>query len=140
MEQLNYTDASALDACADVVLAAPGKIRMFKSTFVPTSANVVADFVAAECDFTGYPALGIATTAPELPILTGSGVASASYGTYTFLSASPYTISNTVGGYWIETAGGAMVGYIRFPTPVTLGGLGQGIVCAPEQAAGEVSA
>ena len=137
---LSYTDASALEAVAAVVLAAPGKIRLFKSTLVPTSSNVIADFEAAEADFTGYPAGGISTITPADAILTGPGVAASSYGTYTFVSGTPFTVSNLIRGFWIETAGGAMVGFHTFAAAVTIGGLGSGLVVSPEQPAGQTAA
>lgn len=139
MQILNYTDASAIDTANVVSPAENGKIRLFKASFVPTSANVAADFVAHEADFTGYPAGGIALTDPEVPTLIGPGVAAFSMGAYTFVSGTPYTVSNVIGGYWTETSDGAVVGYYTFPQSVTIGGLGSGVVCDPGWGVGEVA-
>jgi hypothetical protein len=97
---------------------AMAKIRLFKSSFNPTPANVQADYLAAECDFTGYPAGGIAET--WSPVGTDFTYAATIAGSRSFFQATDGVAPNDVGGMWIESAGGVVEYYCKFATPVPL--------------------
>lgn len=86
------------------------KLRLFKSTITDVSSDTTrAELLAAECDFTGYPAGGVEIEAFLNPLLAPIGGSSIDWPTVQFAIASPYTVTNTVGGWWIETAGGILI-------------------------------
>lgn len=102
------------------------KLRLFQEGFVPSIATTRAELVAAEADYTGYPAGGVEVTAWLDPILNPIGGASIDMPTEQFAAAAPYTVGNTIGGYWIETAGGVLIVVGTFATPIPIGAAGQG--------------
>lgn len=107
------------------------KLRLFKSSINGVSAFTTrAELVAAECDFTGYPAGGKVITAFLDPLLNPAGGASIDWPTQQFNSAAPYTVGNVVGGWWIETTAGALIACGTFPQPIAVGGPGTGFPLA----------
>lgn len=51
---------------------AAGDVRLYKSSFLPTPSNVLADYIAAEADYDGYAPIAVANFL--LPLLApGSG-------------------------------------------------------------------
>lgn len=95
-----YPNAGAL-LLAAVVQAelAACEIRLFKfGDITPDQATTLAELDAAECDFTGYAAEVVAAWQdPALNALGGAGIQTS----VQFNTASPYTTSNVVGGYYI---------------------------------------
>jgi len=88
------------------------KLRAYKSDFVPNASSTRADFVANECDFSGYPAGGITLTAFLDPGFDPNGGASIQSPAVQFAVATATPIvPNVVGGVWIETAAGDFVNY-----------------------------
>lgn len=105
-----------------------GKVRAFQSSFTPTPASVKADFVAAECDYTGYVSGGIDVAAWSTPILAPAGGSVITSDLSQFLwSGSLPGVANFVGGFWWENADGGVVCYGLLDTPISLSGPGQGI-------------
>jgi hypothetical protein len=92
---------------------ANSKIRLFQSTLVADDLTDLATLEAAEADYDGYAEiamvawgavyqspLGAATQSPQVQFQpTGS------------------VVTNSIGGAWIETAGGVLVSIIGFPAP-----------------------
>jgi hypothetical protein len=96
---------------------AAGKVRAYKSSFVPTPASLEADFVAAEADFVGYA-----------PIVLGAwsavGVDSAGQAQTVsadiFFQATDATTPNLIGGLWLTTAADGIYEYCPFPVPLPM--------------------
>lgn len=109
---------------AELALA---KLRLFKSTITNVGSGTTRDvLLAAECDFTGYPAGGKTITAFLDPLLAPIGGSSIDWPTQQFAAADPYTVGNVVGGWWIETAGGDLIACGTFPDVISVGAAGQG--------------
>lgn len=129
-------DSSALSLTGAFVEADAAKTRMamsvmslFQYGFVPTPTSIKADFELHECDFDGYEPATIATFAT--PILAGVG-----YATYGPTQTFPWTldtdaVGNQVGGFWLETAGGVLIGYTIFDPSIPAQGPGQAVVKTP---------
>lgn len=101
-----------------------GKLRLFTSSFVPNITNVKADFVAAETTLGGYPTGGY-----DIDSLIGPSTANGGGALLTLpLVNVAYTISpgDTIGGGWIEDAGGAVRGVQIFDPPRPLQAIGDG--------------
>ena len=115
------------DATERQTILALSKVRLFKSTLVPTPATVKADLTGAECDYDDYPAGGETITAFLAPLLNPSGGASISAPTVQFdvTSAAP-AVTNLVGGAWLEDAGGKVRLVMPFAAPVPMEVQGQG--------------
>lgn len=118
-----------VEATAAKTRMAASKMRLFQAGFVPSPTSVKADFEAVECDFDGYAAATIATWAD--PVLAGTG-----YMTYapaqTFAWAhDTLDVGNQVGGHWIETAGGDVIGYTVYDPTIPCQGPGQAIIKTP---------
>jgi hypothetical protein len=107
---------------------ATSKVRLFKSSFAPTVNSTVAEFVAAECDFDGYPATGIAVTAMLGPVndpLGGSNILSP---VCLFLwTLDTAGVTNMVGGFFHTTAAGALYAYQVYTNPVPMAAAGDSI-------------
>lgn len=80
---------------------------------------------AAEADYTGYAPMTV--TAFEDPLLSQLGGASIDSGVAQFATAAPYTVSNVIGGGWIQTAGGVLVAAWDYNPVRTLAGAGAGL-------------
>ena len=86
------------------------KLRLWQDGEVsPSIATTRAELVAAEADYTGYTAGGEALTAWFSPLNNPIGGSSIDSPKVQFDTASPYTVSNTIGGWWVETAAGDLV-------------------------------
>jgi len=125
-----FPNSSCIDqAVALQTLLALSVVKLFQTGFVPTPETVVADLDAAEADYTTYAAETI--TAFGDPILSIAGGAQITApGVQFTLAATPAT-PNTIGGYWIETAGGDVVLIRQFDTPVPMVEAAQGLIIAP---------
>lgn len=123
-----YSNAATLQNAAEMqTVLALSKVRLFKSTFVPTVATVKADLTGNEVAFTGYPAGGAAITAFLDPVLNPAGGASISAPTVQFdVGPAPITATDIAGGFWLEDAAGLVRLIGTFAAPVPLEVLGQG--------------
>lgn len=113
-----YPNAGAL-RIAEVVQTemAAAEVRLFKIGEVVIGPGItLAELDAAECDFTGYAAIVI--TAWQDPGLNPAGGASIQ-ASVQFATASPYTVGNQVGGYYVvDTTGTDEVIIVQpFPDP-----------------------
>jgi hypothetical protein len=100
-------------------------LRLFKSDFVPSVASTLAEFTAAEADFTGYAEGTL--TAWLAPVLNPAGGASIDSPTIQFAAAAPYTVGNVIGGWYIVDAGETqVVAFGTFGSPIPIGAAGQG--------------
>lgn len=100
-------------------------IKLFKEGFIPTVNTTDADLDDEECDYTGYAAMTI--TAWQAPLLNPLGGASIDSGLKQFAAAAPYTVGNSVGGYWLEAAAGDVVMASTLSTPRSVAAAGQGV-------------
>jgi hypothetical protein len=98
-------------------LLALAPLKLFKSSFTPGPASVVADFDAAEADFTGYAAVALSWSAVGIDSDGQPGIIS----TRAFFQATADTADNEIGGAWMETAGGDLYEYWVFDQPVEMG-------------------
>jgi hypothetical protein len=107
---VKYPNAGALFLAGLVRTALAGcKIRLFKDGegIIVGPALTLAQLEAAEADFTGYAEIVVANMlAPGLNPLGGASITT---GTQQFATAAPYTITNMVGGGWLETATGDLL-------------------------------
>ncbi len=104
-------------------------MKLFKTGWNPSPANVLADFDAKECDYDGYAPATIAAFAD--PVLAGVGYsiyAPTQTFRWTFVSAG---VENTVGGYYLITSGGVLKGYCVFGAGVPMGAPGQAVIKTP---------
>lgn len=104
-------------------------MHLFKQGFTPSPTSILADFTAAECDFDGYTAATIAAWAA--PVLAGTG-----YMTYAPAQTFPWThvaddIGNQVGGHYLVTAGGDLIGYTIYDPTIPAMGPGQAVIKTP---------
>jgi hypothetical protein len=105
---------------------AASEIRLYQTGSVTLSAlTVLADLTAAEADYTGYAAEAVATWFD--PLLNPLGGASIESGLVQFQIDAPYTVSNEIQGWWVETAGGTLVCAGDFAVAKSLVGAGDGI-------------
>ena len=106
---------------------ANSKIRLFKADagIILTNATTQAELVAGECDFTGYAAITVA--AWNNPLLNPVGGAGIDSGLQQFATANPYTVGNSVGGGWVETAGGVLVAAWNYDPARSCNGAGDGV-------------
>jgi hypothetical protein len=115
---------------ADTVktLLASSKLRLFTTAVTAVgSGTTKAELEAAECDFTGYTEGGVTITAFLAPLLNPVGGSSIDWPTVQFAAASPYTVGNVVGGWWIETAAGVLIACGTFGGGgIPVGAAGQG--------------
>lgn len=104
-------------------------IKLFRSTFVPTPANVVADYDAAEATYTTYAPETI--TAWLDPVAAVGGGYRITAPTEQFDLAATPAVGNMIGGYWIENAGGDVVLVTIFDAPVSMSVAGDSIQVSP---------
>ncbi len=131
MNTLLYTllGAEFIAAAVRTALAA-GHIKLFKSSFTPSPDSPLADFTAAEADFTGYTP--IAVTNWNTPILGPGSSFQIGMPLVQFETANPTTVGNLIGGFFYEDAANAVgVIYGTFATPVPMEVPFQGIPLAP---------
>lgn len=126
--QLSLSGA-LVEATAAQTRMATGKMHLFKSGFFPTSANVLADFTAQECDFDGYAA--VTFTSWNAPVLAGTGyMIYAPTQTFAYVDGSTH-IGNSVGGYWLEDTTGDLVGFTTFDPAEPCTANGQAVIRTP---------
>lgn len=104
------------------------KVHLYKNNLAPTVNSVVADFVAA--DFTGY---GVSSAVVwGTPGISQSGVPLVLGDVKEFLSTFPFTVPNTVYGYYVtNTAGSKLLFAEKFETPQIISTGNQQIIVVP---------
>jgi hypothetical protein len=127
MPAFETLEANIQDATERQTAFAASKVRLFKSTLIPTPSTTKAEFVAAEADYTDYPAGGEAIATWLAPILNPAGGASISAPTVQFdvTTANPPD-TNLIGGAWLEDAAGKVRLVMPFAAPVPMEVQGQG--------------
>lgn len=127
MPAIIYPNSGALWLAAVVQTAlAASVLHLYQAGSVVLSvATTKTELTAAEADYTGYSDQTITTWFD--PLLNPAGGASIESGLKQFAIASPYTVPNTIGGWWIEDSTGALVCAGEFPVPRSLVGAGDGI-------------
>lgn len=119
------TNEAAITEAADIKAAlALSFLRLFDSTLVPEVTTTLAQLEAAEITLTGYPAGGYPITAFSGPLLVSGGgaVITSPLVHVAYASGAPVSI----GGGWIEDAGGDVRRVIIFDPPRTLAVVGDG--------------
>lgn len=104
-----YTRESAVTKAGVVkTTLALAKLRLFKEGLVVSQFTTKEDLEDAECDFDGYTGGGYTLTAWSGPLYaTGGGaVITSPLTNVAFGPASDPPVTNSVGGWWIETAAG----------------------------------
>jgi hypothetical protein len=105
-------------------------MHLFQQSLLPapTPTTPLSAFLAAEANFDGYAPATIAVW--SAPVLAGS--AWAIYApTQTFRWTFSLGVVNTIGGYWIQTAGGDIKDYTVFNPAESVSGPGQAIIRTP---------
>lgn len=117
-----YTASTMQAALAD------SKLRLFKAGFTPSISTTQAELVANEADYTGYPAGGVVLDEWFPPVFNPAGGASIDSPAVQFRASSPYTITNVIGGWWVETLSpnSALIAIGTFSSGIPLGAQGQG--------------
>lgn len=120
--------ATIQDATERQTVFAASKVRLYKSTLIPTPSTTAADLAAAEADYTDYPAGGEAIATWLAPVLNPAGGASIAAPTLQFLvtTANP-PVTNLIGGAWLEDSTGKVRLVMPFAQPVPMEIQGQGI-------------
>jgi hypothetical protein len=129
MAGIFYTNSGALAKATAVKTALDGgKIRLFKSSFIPLVSSVLQDFVDNECDYDGYVAGGMTVAAWNAPLLDPAGGASIEMPITQFAYGPPTDppVTNAVGGWFYTTAAGMLL-CGEFPNPIPLQSPGQGL-------------
>lgn len=128
MNELSYTleGCAALAAVEQTALAA-GKMHLYKSSLVPSPATPTADFNAAEADYDGYVAGGIAVATWNAPILDPLGGYSIGSPIVQFLTDPAIVAGNVIGGWYYTNAATKVVIYGTLATPLPMQVPGQGI-------------
>lgn len=102
-------------------------LRLFKSDFVPAVSSTLAEFVAAEADYTGYTAGGAPLAAWFAPVLNPAGGASIDSPTVQFAAAAPYTVGNLIGGWFVTNDDDdTVIATGTFANPIPMGAANQG--------------
>ena len=128
MDQLLYSlEGSLFLATAMRTAFALGHIRLFQSSLVPTSGTPLADFETAEADFDGYPSGGIITTTWNAPILDEAGGYSIGTPLVQFETDPAEATPNMIGGWFFVEAGGDLICFGKYGTPVPMQIPGQGL-------------
>lgn len=103
-------------------------MHLFQSSLVPNVDTVLADLVAAEADFSGYAPITLVAWGAQY--VSPAGGAAINSPCAQFNTADPTTITNNIGGAWIETAGGILVFIDTFPDAIPMNAPNKAI---PEQ-------
>lgn len=89
-------------------------VHLFKFGLNPTVSTVKAELQAVECDFTDYVTKTITSwTGPTLAPVSGYQL---NGGLLQWIVVTP-TVTNNVGGAWIEDAAGNVIQIIQFDDP-----------------------
>ena len=125
-----FPSTFALSQATDLqTLLALSVIKLFKAGFIPTPANVVADYDAEEADYSTYAPETI--TAWLDPVAAIGGGYRITAPTEQFDLATTPAVGNMIGGYWVEEAGGDVVLVTIFDAPVAMTTAGNSIQVNP---------
>lgn len=94
-------------------LLAASLLKLFQSTIVPDVNTTLAELTAEEATFSGYAPITLTTWFE--PYISPSGGAAINSPAGQFDTDNPTTVTNNIGGAWIETATGDLVAIITFP-------------------------
>lgn len=122
----SYTLIDVTALRADLALSV---VKLFKFGLVPTRSTVVADLDAAEADYDDYAPATITAWLP--PVATPGGGTQISAPTVQFDISADQVVPNTIGGYWVELAGGSVVMIRQFDTPVPMVNAGDYVQISP---------
>lgn len=125
-----YTkEAARAKATAILATYATSKLHLCKAPFSPTVNSTKAELVAAECDFDGYTAGGIAITAFSGPLdfPGGGAVLTSPLKTITYNTPSDPPVGNDVSGWWIENTGGDVILVGKYDPVRPMQSVGDGI-------------
>jgi len=115
------TDAGLGANLTDRVTAlAAAKLRLFKSTLVPTPTTPRSDFNANVADFTGYADVTLTYSA----VLNDADGGKVALTNRALFSQTADTVTNTIGGMWIDTAGTEVEDYWEFDPPIGMNAAG----------------
>lgn len=106
---LQTNEACLAQATAEATRLEGSFIRLFQAGLEVDQTTTAVQLEAEECDFSGYPAGGIEIEEFLAPILASEGGYSIQSPIAQFATASPTTVPNTIGGWWLETATGDVV-------------------------------
>lgn len=133
-DTIMYTNEGALSiAQARQTAQAASKIRLFKSTLTLTPATTAVELIAAEATFSGYPAGGAAVAAFNDPILAQQGGYSIQSPLVQFVVATPATVTDLIGGWWLELADGTVIMAAQYGDPRPMQVPGQGLPITVQQ-------
>jgi hypothetical protein len=118
-----------VDANAKRTSLALSVLKLFKFGLVPTRTTLVASLDLAEADYDDYTPITI--TAWLAAVATPGGGSQISAATQQFTAVADQVVPNTIGGYWIELAGGTVVLIRQFDVPVPMVNAGNFIQVAP---------
>lgn len=129
---ISQTGAYA-EAVSAITAYANCTMHLYQSNLLtPTPLTTAAEFLAAEATSDGYAPATIATWSTP-PVLAGS--AWAIYApTQTFRYTFDTGEQNSIGGYFLLTAGGDLIGYTRFDPFENLASPGQAVIRTPVSA------
>lgn len=125
-----YPNSAALaDATAKRAALALSVVKLFKTGFVPTPTTTATDLDAVECDYDDYAPATITAWLPPANAIGGGSQITAPTTQFTCLA--DQVLMNTVGGYWVELAGGAVQIIRQFDAGVPMVIAGNYVQVAP---------
>jgi hypothetical protein len=124
MNGVTPTSGDFANATAIATALAACTIDLFQNNISVVKSTPVGSLEVAT--FTGYTQQTVATPGPPVidPVLGGVSIIMPSK---VFAAASPYTVGNTIYGWYLRDATGALIAAGNFPTPINVGGLGQAV-------------
>lgn len=106
------------------------KMHLFKSTFVPTPASVIADYAANEVVFDGYAAF--VSTSPWILGLDAAGDAQAIYGGLASFGQTGVVTTDSAGGWYLtDTTSAILMLSGTFDAPIPFSANGTTLVVKP---------
>ena len=105
-------EAAITDATAMKPSFVASVLRLTQAPFIPVPTSTKAQLVAAECTFDGYtPVTGypIAAVTGPLAFTGGGGVLTTPLVNVVYGPAGDPAVGNSVSGWWIENAAGAVL-------------------------------
>jgi len=135
MPQISPNVSCMAKATLDKTQLAGAKLRLFQTLTSIDNQTTLADLVAEECDYTGYPAGGETVAAWLGPILVAGGGASIFSGSVLFdWSGALPGVANTVTGWFIVLADGVTLWECgTFDNPIPMTAPGDGFLLDVEQ-------
>lgn len=124
-----YPAVSCLaQATAIQSLLAGCKARLFKAGFIPSFGTTLAEIVAQETNFSGYPAGGITITSFLDPVLApGQGSAIMSPTVQFARDGTLPGVNDLVGGWFVVTSANVLWSCGTFPQAISFAVPGQGV-------------